>query len=46
MEDPQRLPNDELSSPGDDASEIQRQAEEAMEQMLLAQEDEEYIEEE
>jgi len=44
MEDPQRLPNDELSSPGDDASEIQRQAEEAMEQMLLAQEDEEYIE--
>ena len=45
MEDPRPLPNDDPSSEADDASELQRQAEEAMEQMLMAQEDEEYAEE-
>jgi len=39
MEDPERLPNDDPSSLADDALELQRRAEEAMEQMLLAQED-------
>ena len=38
MEDPHHLPNDD--PPTDDASELQRRAEEAMEEMLLAQEDE------
>jgi len=42
MEDPQRHPNGDPSAAGDDVSELQRQAEEAMEQMLLAQEDEEH----
>jgi len=42
MEDPQRLPNDDPSSPDDDGGEVLRLAEEAMERMLLAQEDEEH----
>ena len=50
MEDPERLPNDDPSSraDNDDALELeldldsQRRAEEAMEQMLLAQEDEDH----
>lgn len=45
MEDPRPLPNDDPFSEADGASELQRQAEEAMEQMLMAQEDEEYAEE-
>jgi len=46
MEDPQRLPNDDAPPSTEDALELQRRAEEAMEQMLLAQEDEENAESE
>ena len=44
MEDPRPLPTDDPSSADDEALELQRRAEEAMEQMLLAQEDEEITE--
>lgn len=44
MEDPLRVPNDDPSDADVDAEVLQRRAEEAMEQMLLAQDDEEYAE--